>query len=97
MTSYQSTEEFAAIQRAAPAAPTLPGVGPGQTALAANGADEAAPGAGQTGTGEMDLEPWVSALRALGDRQLGLIVLHKFLGLPAEQAAEIMRISNGDG
>ena len=48
MTSYQSTEEFAAIQRAAPAAPTLPGVGPGQTALAANGADEAAPGAGQT-------------------------------------------------
>jgi maltose alpha-D-glucosyltransferase/alpha-amylase len=48
VTSYQSTEEFAAIQRAAPAAPTLPGVGPGQTALAANGADEAAPGAGQT-------------------------------------------------
>ena len=48
MTSYQSTEEFAAIQRAAPAAPTLPGVGPGQPALAANGADEAAPGAGQT-------------------------------------------------
>jgi maltose alpha-D-glucosyltransferase/alpha-amylase len=48
VTSYQSTEEFAAIQRAAPAAPTLPGVGPGQPALAANGADEAAPGAGQT-------------------------------------------------
>ena len=48
MTSYQSTEEFAAIQRAAPAAPTLPGVGTGQPALAANGADEAAPGAGQT-------------------------------------------------
>ena len=48
MTSYQSTEEFAAIQRAAPAAPTLPGVGPGQAGIAANGADEATPGIAQT-------------------------------------------------
>jgi DNA-directed RNA polymerase specialized sigma24 family protein len=54
-----------------------------------------APGAGHAGTGEMDWEPWVSVLRTLGDRQLALIVLHKFLGLPAERAAEVMRISNG--
>jgi DNA-directed RNA polymerase specialized sigma24 family protein len=54
-----------------------------------------APGAGQAGTGEMDWEPWVCVLRTLGDRQLELVVLNKFLGLPAERAAEVMRISTG--
>lgn len=55
-----------------------------------------APSAGQAGTGEMmDLAPWVSALSALGDRSLGLVVLHKFLSLPAEQVTEVMGINAG--
>ena len=43
----------------------------------------------------MDLEPWVSALRALPDRQLEAVVLHNCLGLPAERAAEVMGVSTG--
>jgi DNA-directed RNA polymerase specialized sigma24 family protein len=54
-----------------------------------------APAAGHAGTGEMDLEPWVSALRTLPDRQLEAVVLHSYLGLPAERAAEVMSISTG--
>lgn len=51
--------------------------------------------AGHAGTGEMDWEPWVSALRTLEDRQLEIVVLHNCLGLPAERSAEVMGISTG--
>jgi DNA-directed RNA polymerase specialized sigma24 family protein len=51
--------------------------------------------AGHGGTGEMDLQPWVGALRTLGDRQLEAVVLDHCLGLPAERAAEVMSISTG--
>jgi DNA-directed RNA polymerase specialized sigma24 family protein len=54
-----------------------------------------APAAGHGGTGEMDLEPWVRALRTLGDRQLEAVVLHRCLGLTAERAAQAMSISTG--
>ena len=54
-----------------------------------------APAAGHTGTGEIDLEPWVCALRTLADRQLEVVVLHNCLGLPAERAAKVMGISTG--
>jgi RNA polymerase sigma factor (sigma-70 family) len=54
-----------------------------------------APGAGHARTSQMDREPWVSALRTLPDRQLEVVVLHNYLGLPAERAAEVMGISTG--
>ena len=54
-----------------------------------------APAAGHGGTSEMNLEPWVRALRPLGDRRLEVIVLHHCLGLPAERAAEVMGVSTG--
>jgi len=39
-----------------------------------------APAAGHTSNGGMDLEPWVSALRTLGDSELEVVVLHKLPG-----------------
>jgi DNA-directed RNA polymerase specialized sigma24 family protein len=59
------------------------------------GARGTAPAAGHGGTGEMDLGPWVGALRTLGDRQLEAVVLHHCLGLPAERVAQAMSISTG--
>jgi DNA-directed RNA polymerase specialized sigma24 family protein len=49
-----------------------------------------APAAGDPGR-----EPWVCALSALPYRQREAVVLHQYLGLSGEQAAQVMGISAG--
>ncbi len=54
-----------------------------------------APGAGHAAADALDRDPWARALRALPDRQREAVVLHQYLGLSGEKAAQLMRISAG--
>jgi DNA-directed RNA polymerase specialized sigma24 family protein len=54
-----------------------------------------APGVGPAGADGLDRDPWVCALRALPARQREAVVLHHYLGLSAQEAAQVMCISAG--
>jgi DNA-directed RNA polymerase specialized sigma24 family protein len=66
-------------------------IGDGETQHAA----PEAPGAGPPAADDLGREPWVCALRAVPYRQREAVVLHHYLGLSGEQAAEAMGISAG--
>lgn len=53
------------------------------------------PRAGHAATGGLGQVPWVGALRALPARQREAVVLHHYLDLSGEQAAQVMCISAG--
>lgn len=54
-----------------------------------------APGARHAAIGDLDREPWISALRALPDRQREAVVLRTYMRLSQEQTAQAMGISTG--
>lgn len=53
------------------------------------------PQAGDAAAGDLGQEPWAGALRALPARQREAVVLHHYLDLSGEQAAQVMCISAG--
>jgi len=52
-------------------------------------------GAGHSAADDLSREPWACAVRALPVRQREAMVLHYYLGLSGQQAAEVMCISAG--
>lgn len=55
----------------------------------------AAAGAGNAAVGALEGNAWVGALRGLPERQREAVVLHSYLGISGEQAAQVMCISAG--